>query len=178
MNPEAAAYEATIRLRAVRSYADRPVTPEHTQEILEAGRWTGSSTNSQPWDLVVVIDTDNRSRLAEAGRFTGPLRAAPLVVTLVGRPRGSGFDTGRQAQNMMLAAAALGIGSCPVTLHDEQRARSVLSVPQDHRCRYAVAFGYPAHGGESLPSRAKRAFIRKGRRPASDVVHLERFGNH
>ena len=166
-------YESTLKLRAVRSFTDQPVDAEDLLRILEAGRWTGSSRNSQPWDMIVVSDAKNRKDLARAGRFAGPIGAAPVSIVLVGRPGGSSFDIGRQAQNIMLAAAALGLGSCPVTLHSQEKARTVLGVPEDHHCRYAVAIGHPAVGGSFLP----RTLVPKGRRALETMVHLERYGD-
>ena len=164
------AYGLTRRLRAIRSFDPSPIEAADLDAILEAARWTGSSRNSQPWQLIVLTDPQRRADLATCGRFTRPLLAAPIVVALVGSQDGSGFDTGRLAQNLMLAAAALGIGSCPVTLHDEEAARRVLGVPPDHRCRYAVALGRRA------PAQPSSGLIRKGRKPVHELVHWNRFG--
>ena len=85
-----------------------------------------------------------------------PLVGVPLVIALVRLPGGGDFDIGRVAQNMMEAAGALGIGSCPVTLHREACARERLHVPDDHGCRYALAFGYPDLEAERLLIAADR----------------------
>ncbi|MFQ5966943.1 MAG: nitroreductase family protein [Acidimicrobiia bacterium] len=167
-------YQQTIKLRAVRAFTNSPVDAEDLLRILEAGRWTGSSRNSQPWDLIVVSDPEIRRSLSRCGRFTGPITAAPSCIVLVGRPGGSSFDIGRLAQNMMLAAAALGLGSCPVTLHNQNKARAVLGVPEDHHCRYALAVGHPSPKAEG---RVARAFIPKGRRALQTMVHLDQFGS-
>jgi len=120
--------------------------------------------------MIVLTQPDRKADLAACGRFARPLMAAPIVVALLDSPGGSGFDTGRLAQNLMLAAAALGIGSCPVTLHDEEAARKVLGAPSDHRCRYAVALGWPA------PNQPSSGLIHKGRKPLRQLVHWNRFG--
>ncbi len=160
----------------VRRYRTDPIDRETTERILEAGRWTGSSKNSQPWAFVVVTDPGERQRLAECGNFTGPLVGAPLVVVIVRLPGGGDFDMGRAAQNMMLAADALGVGSCPVTLHREGCARQRLGVPDDHGCRWAVAFGYPDPAGEEELRAGVRLAIPAGRRPLEELVHHGRFG--
>jgi nitroreductase len=170
------AYRLTVGLRAVRSYTDEPIEGDDLEAILEAGRWTGSSRNSQPWELVVLTGEEARRRISGCGRFAAPVAAAPVAVVLVARPGSSSFDIGRLAQNMMLAAAALGIGSCPVTLHDEQEARKALGVPDDHHCRYALAFGWPSSGKPPVRVRVVGTLIPKGRRPLNALVHWERFG--
>jgi nitroreductase len=151
------------------------LTDTHIDMILEAGRWTGSSKNTQPWEFVVVTDQSDRQRLAECGSFTGPLLGAPLVVVVVRLPGGGDFDMGRVAQNMMEAAAALGIGSCPVTLHREPCARERLHVPDDHGCRWALAFGYPDIESEIGLRQGIRSTIPGGRKPLTELVHYGQF---
>jgi nitroreductase len=174
--PSPEAYTRIVGLRVVRSYRQEPIEAEQVDKILEAGRWTGSSKNTQPWGFVVVTDPGDRQRLAECGSFTAPLMGAPLVVALVRLPGGGDFDIGRVAQNMMEAAGALGIGSCPVTLHRETCARELLEVPNDHGCRFALAFGYPDHEAEQQVRTAIRTAIPRGRKPLTDLVSYGRFG--
>ena len=108
-------YDRILGLRALRSFRTDPLTDDDLERLLEAARWTGSSKNLQNWSFVVV-DGDQKARLAECGNFTDPLRNAPVAIALVEEPGGYEFDTGRVAQNLMLAADAIGIASCPITL--------------------------------------------------------------
>ena len=160
-------YEHILGLRAIRNYADRQLADKDLERILEAARWTGSSKNRQNWSWIVVQDPEQRARLAEAGDFTDPVRSAPTVVALVQEPEGYEMDTGRLAQNIMLAADAIGVASCPITLHREEEAAIVLGLPAGRRCRYAVTLGYP---GASA-----RAARMGGRKPMQDLTHRERY---
>lgn len=162
-------YQATLRLRAVRSYRPEQISDDHLAAILEAARWTGSSKNTQPWKFVVVQDPEQRAAVAAAGRFAGPLDSAPTALVIVRTPDGGDFDMGRAAQNVMIAASGLGIASCPVTLHDEDRARAALDVPADHGCRWAIALGYPD------PEGAGGSSPYGGRKPIADLVRHERL---
>jgi nitroreductase len=175
-DPSRDTYERITGLRVVRMYRPDPIEDTNLDMILEAGRWTGSSKNTQPWAFVVVTEPGDRQSLAECGSFTGPLLGAPLVVVVVRLPGGGDFDMGRAAQNMMQAAAALGIGSCPVTLHREASARKRLNVPDDHGCRWALAFGYPDLPSEVELRKGIRAAIPRGRKPLGDLVHRGQFG--
>lgn len=161
-------YDSILRLRAIRKYADRPIEPEDLRRVLEAARWTGSAKNRQNWSIIVVEDREQMDRLAGCAGFGGPLSAAPVALALVQEGDTYGFDIGRMAQNIMLSAASLGMVSCPVTLHNNEKARDVLAIPEDRRCRYAIALGYP--GPASRPAKAG------GRKPLDEIIHHNSYG--
>lgn len=172
LSPSPEVYDAVKGLRVVRNFEDRPISDEHLTAILDAGRWTGSSKNRQSWVFVVVRDRTQLDRLAECGDFTRPLRAANLVIAPIRLPDGYDWDMGRVSQNMMLAAAALGVGSCPITLHRHDDARAVLGVPADHGCQWVMAMGYPNADAEG-EGRAKSKL--SGRKDLGDLVRYDRF---
>jgi nitroreductase len=165
-----ATYSRIIKLRAVRVYEERQLSDDDLAAILEAARWTGSSKNSQNWKFIVIRDPDQKRRLAAAGSFMTPANNAPCVIALADLSDQYEFDIGRAAQNIMLAADAVGVASCPVTLHDGATAAEVLGLPDGVRARYAVALGYPT--GEPP---AKRKHGAGGRKPFDEVVSFERF---
>ncbi len=159
-------YDSIVGLRAIRSYRPELPSGDIITAILEAARWTGSSKNRQNWSFVVVTDKAQQDRLAACGDFTDPIRNAPITIALIQERDGYEFDTGRLAQNIMLAADALGVASCPITLHREQDAAEVLDLPSESRCRYAVTVGYPEPG--TGPARMG------GRKPLDDLVYHDR----
>lgn len=140
------AYEAIVSKRDTRDYEARPVPDEVLARLLQAARMAGSSKNEQPIRLVVLRDAERRAALAGCGDFTIPLTTAPLVILAV-RAKGSRpFDAGRTAQNIMVAANAEGLASCPVAIHDDDCARELLGMPGDTIPAMAIALGYPAGG--------------------------------
>ncbi len=163
-------YDRILELRAVRVFRDEQLSDEDLSAILEAARWTGSSKNNQNWHFIVVRDPDQKDRLAGAGSYMTPVRNAPCAIALVDLSDGYEFDIGRVAQNIMLAADAIGVASCPVTLHKADVAAEVLGVRPPARARYAIALGYPT--GEPP---AKRRFGAGGRKPLDEVVSYERY---
>ncbi len=120
----------------------------------------------------MITERAQLDRLAECGDFTAPVRNAPMVIAPVQHPDGYEWDMGRVSQNIMLAAAAIGVGSCPITLHREERARDVLGLPDGYRCRYVVALGYPDAEREK---EGRKASPLGGRRPLDDLIRKERF---
>src|SRR5438270_141880 len=119
---------AIVSKRDTRRYADRPVPAETVQRILEAGRLAGSARNRQPWRFLVVESDAARSRIAEAVYAPENVLGGQLVVAIVGS---GGMDTGRCAQNMMLAAWNDGVASCPNGIADADRARSALGLGEE-----------------------------------------------
>ncbi|HEX7098273.1 MAG TPA: nitroreductase family protein [Acidimicrobiia bacterium] len=160
-------YDFILRLRAIRSYRDEPLSEEDLAAILEAARWTGSSKNRQDWSFVVVTDRDRLLRLAECGDFTDPVRRSAATIVIVQEPGGYEFDSGRVAQNIMLAANAIGVASCPITFHRDDDVREVLGIPEDRRARYGISLGYPAP--DAAPARMG------GRKPPEAIVRRERY---
>jgi nitroreductase len=153
--------------RDSRAYLDRPIEEEKLQRILQAGRMAGSSKNTQPWRFVLLRDQARRAELAACGQFAGHVPAAPLAIAIVLTPGGGPFDAGRAAQNMMLAAWAEGITSCPVAMHDQECAAKTLGLPEGHRVAIVISFGYPA----------SEASLHRGvpRTPLAELVHEERW---
>jgi len=163
--------------RMVRRFEPRPLAPEHLTRIVDAGRRAGSSKNQQRWDFLVVEDRDRLRRLSEVGPYAGHLAGAAAAVALVTPdPRAAGaslslaWDAGLAAENMMLAAWELGVGSCPATVYEQAVARDALGFPEDRFCGWILSFGYPAD-----PDDLARPPKRGGRKPLDEVVHRERW---
>ena len=114
--------------------------------------------------------------LAAVGRYGGHLAGAAAAVALVtpdpNGPRGKSimWDLGRAAQNMVLAAWELGIGSAPATVYDHALAGRLLGLPADQDCSFILSFGYP-----SDPSVLTAPNRRGGRRPLEDVAREDHW---
>lgn len=161
---------ASVRgLRASRNFLPQAIEDAKLEAILEAARWTGSSKNTQRWSFVVVDKPSGIKALATAGSFTRAIENAPVTIALVKEAEGNDFDIGRAAQNIMLAADALGIGSCPITLHKMDTSAKVLGLTDGQEAHYAVALGYVDAEAEKAERKERRASGWGGRR--QDVVH-------
>src|SRR5437764_14043250 len=86
-------------MRAVRRFSDEPIPDSVLRDILEAGRWTGSSKNTQPSHLIAVRERQTLETLAGCGPFAGHLAGAKAAIALVMDSGGQQFDEGRLAQN-------------------------------------------------------------------------------
>jgi len=161
----------------VRTFEARPLGADHLERILDAGRHAGSSKNLQRWDFIVVDDRDHLRALSAVGPYARHLAGAAVAVALVTPdPSAPGaalsilWDLGLAAQNMMLAAWELGIGSCPATVYEPALARELLGYPEDRACEYLLSFGYPAN-----PDDLTRLPRPGGRRPLAGLIHPDRW---
>ncbi|MFI0464653.1 nitroreductase family protein [Saccharopolyspora sp. 5N102] len=140
---------ALASLRATRWFTDEDVDDAALHRILDAARWTGSARNRQPWRFHTVRDAATRDELSRCGAYAVHLRSAPVVV-LLALDHGwadSEFDGGRVAQNIMLAAHLLGLGSCPVTFFPAENAERVTVIAgcsPPWQVRTGIALGHPA----------------------------------
>ncbi len=168
--------EAIRAVRVIRDYRPQPLTDEELRAIADAARKTGSSKNTQRWDFITIRDRESLRRLSGVTIYAKHLPSAGAAIALIvpapdpEHARSVLWDLGRAAQNIVLAAWAMGIGSCPITVQDFDLAADVLGLPADRQCQYIVALGWPADPLDlTRPPRAG------GRKPYDQVVHTERW---
>lgn len=169
-------FEAIYGRRSVRRYLSKPVEDEKVVKVLDAGRWAPSGGNAQPWRFIVVKDEKliKLIKMISPGMFSEP----PVLITICrdldeayvkGGEDGKEFvsvaDISMAAQNMMLAAHALGLGTCVIRSFDKRAVRRLLEVPDNVEPELLLAVGYPAQAPEKPP-----------RKPLSSVTFLNRYG--
>jgi nitroreductase len=161
-------HEAIKTKRAVRKFSDRDVDDATIEIILNAGRRSQSSKNTQPWQFIVVKNRETLEKLSKTGDFAGHLAGATfavIIVNLGGDVAWTNFDLGQAAANMQLAAWEEGVGSCIARIYQPDVAREILGVPSEYDCRAALSFGYPHE--DFKPAKMG------GRRAIDDVVRWE-----
>lgn len=161
-------------LRAVRSFRPDPVPQEVVDDVLEVARWSGSASNRQPWELVVIRDRETLGTLSRLDGYAAHLREAPLGILLVmagERAVQETYDEGRLAERIMLAAWAHGVGSSIGWIVGEGRtaAREILGIPEGRTVRTVISLGYPDEW-----TRRRRAS--PARKPLSEIVCQESYG--
>lgn len=163
------AYLAVASKREVRSYADRALPPEVVRRILEAGRISGSSQNRQARRFVVLERV--RDDAAKCVFVPRNVSTAALAVAIVIGGRGpAGFDAGRAAQNMMLAAWNEGVGSCPNGVSDADEIARLLELNDSERVANIVSFGYPVREVDPARRTAEEWIAAADRKPFDDIV--------
>jgi len=189
--------EAIFTQRAIRRLKPDPIPDSDVRDVLEAAARAPSGGNSQPWHFVVVRDAGLRAQFGPLYReawwakrrdsgIRGPENMPPeyrsamgladrigearVIVLLCATAKGSGpmGSVIPAAQNLLLAARALGIGGTITTLHPsvEVRVHALFRIPETAQIVYCLPLGYPR--GRFGPAR---------RKPLPEVCSNDLWGN-
>ncbi len=162
-------YDAIVSKRDTRDYTDQPISDEVLQRVLQAGRMAGSTKNEESNRLIVVRDQAVQNALAESGDFSSWIGTSAVIIGIaVPLESLRGFDVGRMAQNMMVAAHAEGLGSCPVTLQHQDKARTAVGLPDDWDMTMVVTLGWPVPDAPDSP-------LKRTRVPLDQLVRYDRW---
>jgi nitroreductase len=159
--------------------------------MLEAATYAPSAINVQPWKFTIVNNKDEMKRLSDIAkpalirmlpdvgdegliglkkRLADPnyniFYNAPLLIFICGvKSQYAVYDCSMAAQNMMLAAYTLGIGSCwigtAVGLANDPKIKMQLAVPEDHDVHAAIIFGYPKGGFPKAPEKRPPKILKR-----------------
>ena len=166
--------EAIRTKRALRKFQDKPLPEDVILALLNAGRRSQSSKNEQTWHFIAIQDKTILKALSECGTWAGHLAGAALgVAILTPDPTAkfqTMFDAGQAAAYMQLLAWELGVGSCPASIYEHEKAREILGFPSAWHLRIALSFGYPADE-EKLAAAPKKG----GRRVLEEIVHWDKW---
>jgi len=146
------------------------------EQLLEAGRWAPSASNRQPWRFIVIRDEAVRREVARhAGVFFirwAHVEDAPLIIALLGDTGNRMYraflheDVGLAGSQIMLQAAALGLGTCWLGGIDRKALAGVLQVPERVEIVGLLTVGFPAEEPEPPP-----------RKPLAELVHYDVYGS-
>lgn len=162
--------------RSIRSFQDKEIPEDHLLTILEAGIWAPSGSNIQPWEFILVNDPTlvKKIKLLSPGLYGMPKALIVLCMNKkrtekAGRlgPSLAIIDISMAAQNMMLMAYSLGIGSCPVVSFNKSGLKELLGIPEEVDPVLMISLGYPSE----WPSPPER-------RPLEEVVHVNDYGKN
>jgi nitroreductase len=183
--------EALKSRRAIRSFEDKPVPEAAIQTMLEAATYAPSAINVQPWKFTIITNKEAMKQLSDTAkpalirmlpdvgdeglvglkkRLSDPnyniFYNAPLLIFVSGvKSPYAVYDCSMAAQNMMLTAYTLGIGSCwigtAVGLANQPKVKADLGVPEDHEVHAAIIFGYPKGGFPKAPEKRPAQVLKR-----------------
>lgn len=147
--------EDLLSRRSIRSFKRKPIGEENEELLLKAAMAAPSAGNLQSRFFYFVRDEETLNALRGAA-FGQECLDAPLIVVACAdlQSAAAGYgqrgenlysiqDTATSVENMMIAAASLGLGSCWVGAFDEEAVRSALSILADLRPVALMPVGFP-----------------------------------
>ncbi len=176
--------------RSVRRFSPKKIEREKIYGILEAARLAPSSSNRQAWHFVVIDDPSlieqiPRQVLTGSRSIISWLKDTPLVIAgcytkaythlaaqLFGHENHL-VDVSIAMSHIVLAATALGIGTCYVGWYNEKKLKRLLKIPRHYSIAVLLALGYPADKSteESIGGIAARP-----RKRLDEIVSYNEFG--
>jgi len=159
------ALEAIRKRRSVRKFSGEPVSRQDLETIVDAGRLAATGYNRQPWDFIVITQKETMNQLLPSPC----LNKASAVIAVVMDPASIYWqeDGAAAVQNMLIAATALGYGSCWLqgdTQPHEENLKELLKIPGNKKLFTLVSVGVPAES----PKPHKK--------PLEAVLHWEVYG--
>ncbi len=162
--------------RSIRRYRPDPVPDGMIEQLMEAARWAPSASNRQPWAFVVIRDPEIRRQVAEHAAYYfvrwAHAEDAPLIIALCGDGRNRVYrqflheDVALAGSQIMLQAHALGLGTCWLGGLDREALAAILKLPEGWEVIGLLTVGFPDEQPDPPP-----------RKPLSEIVHYEVFGN-
>jgi len=181
--------EAIKNRRSIRKYKSDPVDDKTLEAVLDAARLAPSWSNTQCTRLVVVRNNDIKAKLADSvlpppkmstNPATNAIRVAPVVIVACAEKNLSGYfdgkistdkgeswymlDVGLAMENLVLAAASLGLGTIHVGLFDIAKVAAILNVPDNFYIVEMTPLGYPEFQPNPRP-----------RKPLTEIVTYDKF---
>lgn len=134
--------------RSVRKYIDKEIPEEVLREIVDCARLAPSGNNRQPWAFLVITDQDKKEKIASLARYGKFIKEAGACIgVFIDESQTSTplLDAAAATENIMLAATALGLGTCWVSSYKRDHSEEVkkmVNCPPDMELVALISVGY------------------------------------
>lgn len=170
-------FEAIKERRSIRAFTDKMVSKEDVERLIEAARWAPSAGNIQPWEFVIVKDTEMKRKISDAALNQILIQKAPIIIVVcadvIRSSRGYGSrgeqlyslqDTAAATENILLEAQELGLATCWIGAFQEKEVAEAVKAPENVRPVAIVAVGHPA-----------TRTVTPRKRSVNEIVHYETY---
>jgi nitroreductase len=148
-------FEAIRTRRSIRKYRQEPISDEKLDMILEAACLAPSAGNRQPWRFIVVQNAHRKKQVAQIANNQAFLKDAAAIIVGVGDPDASTNwhekDSMIALEHIVLAATALGYGTCWIGAFDEDALKRLLKIPTQMKVVALLPIGIPAEKPAPTP---------------------------
>lgn len=170
--------DVVLSRRSIRRYTTKEIGEDVLDKILEAGRQAPSAGNRQPWHFILITDDEIKEELSK-GVYTWFIKDSLAVIAGCAKTevrKWSVVDTSIAMQNMVIAAWAMGVGSCWIGAFKEEDVKQLLSIPEGWKVVALIAFGYPAEGENRFPKNFQKSRDRLSKKkPIEEIVSRNKF---
>jgi nitroreductase len=156
--------------RSVRAFSNKKISRSDLEKLIDSARFAPTARNVQPWEFVAVTHKHKLAELAnlaENGRF---MAAAAACIAVFCVDTKYYLEDGCAATcNILLAATALGIGSCWIAGDKKpycQEVNILLNAPLGMKLISLIALGYPQD---------EETFKIIEKRSSQELLHWEKF---
>jgi nitroreductase len=143
--------EAIKGRRSIRKFTDKPIGKETLEVLLDAARWAPTASNQQRWRFVVVTSPSMKQLVIKFAPGIFAMPSAFIVICVEKKPGTNPVfeatylaDCSMAAQNIMLAAHEMGIGTCVALSYAKVAIREILDLPEGIEPMLVLTLGYPA----------------------------------
>jgi nitroreductase len=159
-------FETIKKRRSVRQFTGEQIPISDLEKIVDAGRIAPSGNNKQPWVFIMVTDQTILQRLSKAAAWSA--NASAMIVVVMDPASKYWVEDGSAAvENMLLAATALGYGSCWLQGNakpHEAEFKLLLNIPENLKILTLIPIGVPVQWPEE-----------KEKKSLEDVLHWETY---
>ncbi len=148
-------FDAIKTRRSIRKYKPEPIPEEKLRSILEAARLAPSAGNRQPWRFIIIQDIDRKKALMKVANNQTFLNDAAAIIVAIGDPEVSARwcekDPMIALEHIVLAATALGYGTCWIGAFDEEALKHLLKIPANVKVIALLPIGIPDETPDPRP---------------------------
>ena len=148
-------HEVIEKRRSIRKFSEKPVSRELLEQLIRAAALAPSASNMQAWRFFVADDPE---LVRAVDSFSPGLSGKPPVIIAIASDlaeverRGSKnslvyglmMDAAMAAENLMLEAADLGLGTCAIKSYNDKAVHKLLNLPDTMRLEILISVGWPA----------------------------------
>ncbi len=149
-------YDTIRKRRTIRRFKPKPIPEKTLLQLVDAARLAPSGSNLQPCEFIVVNQPQKLAQMFECIKWNDaaapsgipdgqerPVAYMVVLVDLTKRKKGGAADAAAAAENAVLAACELGIGTCWIREVHRKKLKKTLRVPHHLYVEVVLALGYP-----------------------------------
>ena len=169
--------EAIKGRRSIRAFKSQDIPEATVEKLIDAARHAPSAGNSQPWEFIIVRNTETKKKLARAAFNQAFVEEAPVVIVVCADEIRSSMhygergktlyciqDTAAATQNILLTAFSLGLATCWVGAFNEKAAKKAVKASEGIRPVVIIPIGY-----------SKKTTSHRDKRSLEQIIHHEEF---